>query len=93
MITNPRVLIGIKRAIDILEMSILDHDECRAIAILRHILDDTDTLRDEHLEKGDLDDIEEPKTEGGFLAARGVLADTWDGEPAEVTIRRLRDAD
>lgn len=34
-----------------------------------------------------------PQAEGGFKAARGVLADTWNGEPAEVTIRRLRDAD
>ena len=28
---------------------------------------------------------------GGFAAAAGILADTWDGEPSEVTIRRLRD--
>ncbi len=28
---------------------------------------------------------------GGFEAAAGILADTWDGEPSEVTIRRLRD--
>ncbi len=28
---------------------------------------------------------------GGFEAAAGILADTWDGEKSEVTIRRLRD--
>ena len=28
---------------------------------------------------------------GGFAAAAGILADTWDGEKSEVTIRRLRD--
>ncbi len=28
---------------------------------------------------------------GGFAAAAGILADTWNGEPAEVTIRRLRE--
>jgi hypothetical protein len=31
--------------------------------------------------------------EGGFLAARGAFADTWNGEPAEDTIRRLRDGE
>ena len=36
---------------------------------------------------------EPPTQQIGFLAARGIFADTWDGEPAEVTIRRLRDAD
>lgn len=34
-----------------------------------------------------------PNPKGGFLAARGIFADTWDGEPAEVTIRRLRDGE
>ncbi|KKN61609.1 hypothetical protein LCGC14_0520620 [marine sediment metagenome] len=28
---------------------------------------------------------------GGFEAAAGILADTWDGEKSEVTIRRLRE--
>ena len=28
---------------------------------------------------------------GGFAAAAGILADTWDGEKSEVTIRRLRE--
>ena len=28
---------------------------------------------------------------GGFAAAAGILAGTWDGEKSEVTIRRLRD--
>ena len=28
---------------------------------------------------------------GGFAAAAGILANTWDGEPSEVAIRRLRD--
>lgn len=36
--------------------------------------------------------LQPPNTKGGFLAARGLFADTWDGEPAEVTIRRLRDS-
>lgn len=27
-----------------------------------------------------------------WLSARGALADAWDGEPAEVTIRKIRDA-
>lgn len=29
----------------------------------------------------------------GFMAAKGILGDLWDGEPAEDTIRRLRDGD
>ncbi len=33
----------------------------------------------------------EGDTSGGFAAAAGILADTWDGEPSEATIRRLRD--
>lgn len=27
-----------------------------------------------------------------WLSARGALADVWDGEPAEVTVRKIRDA-
>jgi site-specific DNA-methyltransferase (adenine-specific) len=36
---------------------------------------------------------QQPITKSGFKAARGLFADTWDGEPAEVTIRRLRDGE
>lgn len=31
--------------------------------------------------------------EGGFLAAKGALSEAWNGEPAEDTIRRLRDGE
>lgn len=36
--------------------------------------------------------MNEPKTEGGFLAACGVLGWQEGDEPAEVSIRRLRDS-
>lgn len=43
-------------------------------------------------EIADLEDKPQPSgNSGGFAAAAGILADTWDGEPSEVTIRRLRD--
>ena len=37
-------------------------------------------------------DLPQPSgNSGGFEAAAGILADTWDGEKSEVTIRRLRE--
>lgn len=30
---------------------------------------------------------------GSYRQARGILAEQWDGEPAEISIRRLRDAE
>ena len=36
-------------------------------------------------------DEDGPEPDPDWLKAKGVLADVWDGEPAEVTIRRQRD--
>ena len=43
-------------------------------------------------EIADLEDKPQPSgNSGGFAAAAGILADTWDGEKPEDTIRRMRD--
>lgn len=94
MVTNPRVITGIKRAIDILENGDFEKDntyEGRAIGILLAVLGEHDEHYDKFIHEGDLEGIEAPITKGGFIAARGILAPAT--EPAEVSIRRLRDSE